>query len=323
MISTKCIKESGSSSVDASKNLHHKRQIEKECISCDIMKRAIDNWEGLLQIYELLSDNNSKKQFEWFVKYRLLYALIGEEASRYYPFPITKEYIRNIRNKFELKNYDAETFTVSGWKIKSKIELIYDTWGFRQYIYNEQCKPVIGDVVISGGAYYGETSIWFSEMVGDRGRIYAFEPMAESYMGLVENIKINNIKNIVPINAPLWSDLEDISFRYNDYGSNFHTSENESSNSMRSTTIDQFVCKNTLDRVDFIKLDVEGSEFKVLTGAENTIKKFKPKLAISVYHRAEDFVEIPLLIKRIMPEYKLFFSHKCMKWGETLVFAMM
>jgi hypothetical protein len=56
-------------------------------------------------------------------------------------------------------------------------------------------------------------------------------------------------------------------------------------------------------------MDIEGYELDALKGAERLIKKNKPKLAISIYHKPEDFFEIPLLLKRFVPEYKIYIKH--------------
>ncbi len=57
-------------------------------------------------------------------------------------------------------------------------------------------------------------------------------------------------------------------------------------------------------------MDVEGSEYEAILGGINTIKKYKPKLMISLYHRNEDIFKIPLLIKELNPNYKLFIRHQ-------------
>ena len=74
---------------------------------------------------------------------------------------------------------------------------------------------------------------------------------------------------------------------------------------MELTTIDDFVREKNIPKVDFIKMDIEGAELDALKGAINTIKTFKPKLAICIYHKPEHFYEIPTFIKSIVPEYKI------------------
>ena len=61
--------------------------------------------------------------------------------------------------------------------------------------------------------------------------------------------------------------------------------------------------------VDFIKLDVEGAELDVLKGAANSIKKFKPILAVSAYHKHEDLWTLMPYIKSLNPNYKFAFRH--------------
>ena len=73
-------------------------------------------------------------------------------------------------------------------------------------------------------------------------------------------------------------------------------------------TIDH-VCDS--DKVTFIKMDIEGSELKALQGAADVIRRDKPKLAISIYHRPTDYFEIPFYVKELVPEYRLYIRHHC------------
>lgn len=72
----------------------------------------------------------------------------------------------------------------------------------------------------------------------------------------------------------------------------------------------------------FIKMDIEGSELSALHGAEETIKKFKPRLAICVYHKPwEDLWAIPYFIKECVPSYKLYLKKSHYVW-ESVLFAV-
>lgn len=76
------------------------------------------------------------------------------------------------------------------------------------------------------------------------------------------------------------------------------------------------------EKVTFIKMDIEGAEMDALKGAEQTIRKYKPKLAISIYHEENDFWEIPLLIKSFVPEYQFYVRHHSDNCSETILYAI-
>ena len=73
--------------------------------------------------------------------------------------------------------------------------------------------------------------------------------------------------------------------------------------------------------MDFIKADIEGAEMNLLHGAKKIIQKYKPKLAISIYHTIMDFFEIPLYIKSLVPEYKMAIRHYSNNTTETVLYA--
>ncbi|MDY5684156.1 MAG: FkbM family methyltransferase [Treponema sp.] len=75
-------------------------------------------------------------------------------------------------------------------------------------------------------------------------------------------------------------------------------------------------------KIAFIKLDIEGYELECIIGAENIIKRDKPILAICIYHSIEDHWDIPLLIKKICPSYKLYVRHYHYMGIETVLYAI-
>ena len=79
---------------------------------------------------------------------------------------------------------------------------------------------------------------------------------------------------------------------------------------------------NPEEKVTFIKMDVEGSEKKALLGAKQIVSKYKPKLAICIYHKVEDFWEIPLLIKQLNPEYHIYIRNYEDRIDETVCYAI-
>lgn len=69
--------------------------------------------------------------------------------------------------------------------------------------------------------------------------------------------------------------------------------------------MDAFVEKQGLERVDFIKADIEGYERKLLMGAQETLKRFAPKLALCTYHLPDDPEVLAGLIRQANPRYKI------------------
>jgi len=165
-------------------------------------------------------------------------------------------------------------------------------------------------VVIDAGANIGAFSI-FAAQLAPQGRIYSFEPVAETFLSLENNTKrhlqitcINSglgervcRKNIVVDSESYGkSILEDSPFY--DGKPNYRKIE-----SINVLTIDSFVEDRAISRVDFIKIDTEGYEARILNGARKTIKRDKPIIAMSAYHNLNDKEDLPRIIKETCPEY--------------------
>ena len=134
-------------------------------------------------------------------------------------------------------------------------------------------------VVFDIGAFIGDHTIFYSNAVGEKGKVYAFEPSKEAFECLdynlnykpntfVYNMALGNTKGFVSTN-----EVED------NAGMNFIT---ESEKGVILDTLDNFVENNNITQIDFIKIDVEGYELEVLKGAEKSINKFKPTLLIEL-----------------------------------------
>ncbi len=84
----------------------------------------------------------------------------------------------------------------------------------------------------------------------------------------------------------------------------------------------------TLDEVlgeegaTFIKMDIEGGEKEALAGAKQLIKKYRPKLAISIYHKPEDILEVPEIILSYHPGYQLYMRHYSLAAFDTVLYAV-
>ncbi len=104
-------------------------------------------------------------------------------------------------------------------------------------------------------------------------------------------------------------------------GTSLNQAEQRGDLSVEALTIDDFVDQNRLERVDFIKLDVEGAELRTLRGAEHTLNRMRPLLAVSLYHSLDDFVAIPAFLRTLDVTYQLFLDHFTIHREETVLFA--
>lgn len=180
------------------------------------------------------------------------------------------------------------------------------------------CGAEHNDVVLDLGAFNGNSSIALSRLVGDQGKIYAFEPNPVMQQILARNLAKMNCSNveIVPRGAGDKPDVlkftaQGAASRFDPYGDV----------DVQIGRVDDFVVERGLSKVDFIKLDVEGFEMPALRGSTSTIRKFRPKLAVSVYHLHYDVHAIALFIRDICPWYKFYLRHNASMDGEIVLFC--
>ncbi|MFR4989581.1 FkbM family methyltransferase, partial [Anaerotruncus colihominis] len=149
-------------------------------------------------------------------------------------------------------------------------------------------------------------------------KIIAFEPDRLNMINCQKIAGENSIKNIELIPAGLW-DKEEVLY-FSECGQIDSHLDSQNGVPTRMVALDQIIKQ---ERVSFIKMDVEGAELKALHGARRTIIENKPLLAICVYHKPEDFVEIAEFIKSLVPEYKLYLRHYGSLTYETVLYAVL
>ena len=86
--------------------------------------------------------------------------------------------------------------------------------------------------------------------------------------------------------------------------------------------LEDFLPLQGIDRRDCIKLDVEGFELKALKGAAAALKVYRPRLGVSLYHKPEDFFEIPIYLKTHFPIYRRYLDHYPIARDETVLYAI-
>jgi FkbM family methyltransferase len=183
---------------------------------------------------------------------------------------------------------------------------------------NKHLKSIIviekDDVLIDAGANFGLFSIFSSHIIGKEGKIYSFELVERTKEFLEKNIKNNNIDNCIVVKKALGESNKEVDIFIND--KNLEESSLVINNLLRrkekikQIKLDDFIKDNNIQKVDFIKADIEGAERNMLRGAEKTIKKFKPKIAICTYHLPDEPEVIENILKEFVPEYKIVHRYK-------------
>jgi len=166
-----------------------------------------------------------------------------------------------------------------------------------------------GAVVIDIGASLGEWAVPLARAVGPTGRLFAFEPQPLAARALMATFRINDLKQAQAIEAAVsdWSGAQDLAMP--EIASSAVDSgrarigaagAGETILSVRSVTVDAFVGEAGLERLDLVKIDVEGHERAVLEGARNALAHFRPAIVMETGHESEgDRAAIDALLRGI------------------------
>ena len=169
-----------------------------------------------------------------------------------------------------------------------------------------------GDIVIDAGANMGIFSVLAAARKAKT--IYAFEPLKEICEICKCNAELNHCADRVVIVQKGLGDAiceKTISVpKDNIGGSSFVFDRGQEKKCIECTTLDEWVKENDIPHVDFIKADIEGAERDLLKGAQETLRRFKPRLAICTYHLPDDPQVLEELIKQAVPEYHVIQKRK-------------
>jgi len=234
---------------------------------------------------------------------------IREEFLKYYRKKVGEE-----DNRF---NFIIFKGPVKGDNVLFQVKsiIIQDTYHVKDFVKEDSH-------VIDAGANIGIFSI-FASQYAKSGKIYAFEPASETFKILKENTAY--YENIEVFKLALGNENKKGKIRIFSISKEVSTLVDSSvadkfsqnfgefiEEEIEVVKLDEFLMQNKIPKIDFIKIDVEGYELKVLDGAKETIKKYSPVIAVSAYHEPSDKVKMPQLILSFNPNYK----YKLNKIGE-------
>ncbi len=292
---------------------------------------------SLNKFYELLGDQSSKDLLLKIVSFRILGYIkvrLPLSSPKYWEGIKKIESLESSNDLIELaclpwklNLHDLNSINIP-LKIYLNAKAIYTTFCIEQYEYSIN-KIFVGakegDTVLDLGGCYGDTALYFAKKIGMSGSVYVFEFIPGNILVLNKNLDTNlEFKNRIKIiDRPVWQE-SGLEVFYKDSGASssvrFH--EFQGATGKTSTiSIDDFVEQNKITKVDFIKTDIEGAEPNAIKGADKTIKKFKPSLAISIYHNMDDFTSIIKQIDDLQLGYKFYLGHATIYTSETVLFC--
>ncbi len=261
------------------------------------------------------------------VKYRaqiLLYKITGELDAT----PWSKVFVAllpprlqpkppNLTRKVEIKRFDGEN--------PNPQIVLWDTpegdfWGqlsdewLLRFLFYEQTRWKIyqndfvsvseGDVVLDVGSHLGT----FTRKALNRGAklvvCFECEPIVLTCFRRTFEREISE-RRVIIIDAAAWNTSGILRFKQDRNNTGGGYIDEDGFLEVRAVTIDDVVEKLKLDQIDFIKMDIEGSERQALEGAQRTLSFFAPQIAVCIYHKKNDRHIIPELVLALQPSYRL------------------
>lgn len=214
-----------------------------------------------------------------------LYEIYEEDAY-------TKKLLSELLYERSMKNFDF-----------IDIERLIDFPREGLYFYDDSLSPKKEFTLINCGAYTGDSIILMHDKFGNRiKKIYAFEPDKNNYKELLKTITKLKISNKTKaFNFALYNKNCTLNLKLDDQSSGIAQNGHIK---IEARTLDSLINHTRGDLC--INMDIEGAELAAIEGARNLIHKFNPYMAICVYHKMNDVLAVPELIKGINPNYKFF-----------------
>ena len=181
------------------------------------------------------------------------------------------------------------------------------------YELNEHVCIDDGDVVIDCGANIGI----FSAVAAKEGaNVYAFEPskyIRDNYTQ--KTAKMNGRISVIPYALGDYTGKAVFELNTNEVSQSKikkNGIEGKNTETVDITTLDEFVQRNDIKKIDFIKADIEGAERDMLRGAENVLRTMSPKLSICTYHLEDDKEVLESIIREYNKDYVIEHKYKKM-----------
>jgi FkbM family methyltransferase len=233
-----------------------------------------------------------------------------------------------------VKKYIHSIIIISVWTEKSVSKIVQNLLkcGFKTAqlvstfnIYDDQyfCypffSPIDNEIYLDIGCFNGNSiADYIKSSHGRYKKILGFEPDTFNLKMTADMVNDKKFKNVEIIPKGAWSSTTELYFTNAGSASRI---VNNGGTTVPVTKIDDVLSGYEYDNI-LIKMDIEGAELDALKGAECVIRNNKPRLAICIYHKPEDIIDIPVFLSGLVPEYRFFIRHNNLySMTETVLFA--
>ena len=219
--------------------------------------------------------------------------LLGGQGLTKYSF------VRKVKH-YSLSNLQTDYAEVFGNKLflsKKGLALSISHYGTYEELESKimEEKIEMGNIVVDVGANIGLHTLNMARIVGNTGQVFAFEPDPSNFEILKKNVKINNYKNIILEQKAVGDKHGRTTLYQSDHPGKHRifpqTEQAKSQVQVELTNLDNYFDSDMIDKINFIKIDVEGLEFSVLKGMKNILKNSK-KIKILFEFMPENTMEV-------------------------------
>ncbi|MDP3986634.1 MAG: FkbM family methyltransferase [Nanoarchaeota archaeon] len=193
-----------------------------------------------------------------------------------------KDYVetkyRGIKIKYLLYQTKGEGYSCPKF-LNENLSTLHNEMG--GYFYSRDIME--GDYVLDCGSYNGAFAVYACKKAGPSGFVICIEPDKENAKILEKNLQLNECKNFIIVQKGLWNKEDTLRFKSKGIGAKISSKGDVE---IKTISIDLLLkkLKINIERINFIKMDIEGAEIKALEGAESLLSKSKPYIAIASYH---------------------------------------
>ncbi len=247
-------------------------------------------------------------------KFEVLAPSVPVFGNDYFSLETLEKYENEINTVKELLADEMSVKVLEdsiNYRLTGKISYLFNCQTDRDEVFSNIINFDSNETYIDLGAYRGDTIEEFLNQTNNNfEKILALEPDEKNYNKLSQYVSSlsNGLKeNIIIENKASWSEQKVLSFPKSG-GRNSSLLLEDIESVIFATDIDSLVNEYALNPT-YIKMDVEGAEAETLVGLKNTLVKFRPKLAVSAYHKTADLFTLPILINKLNPEYKIYLRH--------------